>query len=111
MSYQKTIVVGYVGGEVAAIQTDNSKVANFSVAVNEKFGESTKTTWFQIAAWNSLAEMAIEHIVKSQLVLIEGRVSTNAWVDADGVLQYSLRLTAKNIRLLGGKPSTDEDVN
>ncbi len=111
MAFQKTIIVGYVGGEVAALQTNDSKVANFSVAVNEKYGESDRTTWFQIAAWNNLADMAIEHIVKGQLVLIEGRISANVWADADGILQFALRLTAKNIRLLGGKPTTDEDVS
>ncbi len=111
MSFQKTIIVGYVGGEVAVFQTKDAKVANFSVAVNEKSKEATKTTWFQIAAWDSLADMAVEHIVKGQLVLVEGRVSANLWVDADGTTQLSLRLTARNIRLLGGKPTVDENVS
>ncbi len=107
----QTIIVGYVGGEVAALQTDGAKVANFSVAVNEKFGKTTKTTWFQIAAWNSLADNAIEHIVKGQLVLVEGRIFASAWADVDGNLQFALRLTAQNIRLLGGKPTTNEEVS
>ena len=111
MSFQKTIIAGYVGGDVAAIQTSDSKVANFSVAVNESFGDTTKTTWFQIAAWNALADMVTAHITKGQLVLVDGRISANTWVDVEGNLQFALRLTAQTIRLLGGKPSSEADTD
>ena len=105
MSYQNTIIIGNVGGEVTVRTTNTGKqVANFSVAVNERFGENEQTTWFQVVAWEQLAQIAAEHIVKSQLLLVEGRVSASIWTDQNGGIQVTLKLTARNIRFLGGKP-------
>ena len=106
MSYQNTLIIGNVGGEVALRTTTTGKqVANFNVAVNERFGDKEQTTWFQVIAWEQLAQIAAEHITKGQLLLVEGRVSASIWTGQNGGIQVSLKLTAKNIRFLGSKPS------
>ena len=105
MSYQNTIIIGNVGGEVILHTTNTGKqVANFSVAVNERFGDKEQTTWNQVVAWEQLAQIAAEHIGKGQLLLIEGRVSATIWTNQNGGIQVTLKLTARNIRFLGGKP-------
>ena len=58
--------------------------------------------------WDKLAEMAAEHIVKGQLLLVEGRATPQAWTTEDNELRLSLKLTAQRIRLLGGKPEVEE---
>ena len=108
MSYQNTLIIGNVGREVVSRVTNSGKeVANFSVAVNEKMGDDEQTTWFQVTAWEKLAEIATAHISKGQLVLVEGRIAVETWHDQNGATQAALRLTARNIRFLGGKPDTD----
>ena len=108
MSYQNTIIVGNVGREVISRITSSGKeVANFSVAVNERMGDDEPTTWFQVTAWEKLAEIATAHIVKGQLVLVEGRIAIETWSDQNGTPQSALRLTARNIRFLGSKPETE----
>ena len=93
------------GGEVTLRTTNTGKqVANFSVAVNERFGDKEQTTWFQVVAWEQLAQITADRIVKGQLLLVEGRVSAAIWADQDGDIQVNLKLTARNIRFLGGKP-------
>lgn len=109
MSYQNTIIIGNVGGEVTTRFTQSGKqVANFNVAVDEKFGEETQTTWFRVMAWEKLAEIASDHIVKGQLLLVEGRVAAEKWTDQQGSTQVALRITANNLRMLGGKPEVTE---
>jgi single-strand DNA-binding protein len=106
MSYQNTLIIGNVGGEVTLRTTTTGKqVANFSIAVNERFGEQEQTTWFQVVAWEQLAQIAADHIDKGQLLLVEGRVSASTWTDQSGSIQVTLKLTARNIRFLGGRPS------
>ncbi len=108
MSYQNTLIVGNVGREVTSRVTSSGKeVANFSVAVNERMGDEEQTTWFQVTAWEKLAEIAAAHIVKGQLVLVEGRITSETWSDQNGTPQAALRLTARSIRFLGGKPETE----
>lgn len=106
MSYQNTIIVGNVGGEITLRTTTTGKqVANFSIAVNERFGENERTTWFQVVAWEQLAPIAADHIVKGQQLLVEGRVSASMWTDQNGGFQIGLQLTARTIRFLGSKPT------
>lgn len=108
MSYQNTVIIGNVGGEVTIRTTNTGKqVANFNVAVNERFGDNEQTTWFQVVAWEKLAQIAVEHIVKSQLLLVEGRVSASIWTGQNDGIQVGLKITARTIRFLGGKPAND----
>ena len=110
MSYQNTVVVGNVGRDVTSRTTNSGKlVANFSLAVNEKLGEEVQTTWFQVTAWERLAELATEYISKGQLLLVEGRIAAESWTDQQGQIQVSLRLTARNIRFLGSKADSEEE--
>jgi single-strand DNA-binding protein len=109
MSYQNTLIIGNVGGEVTLRTTTTGKqVANFSVAVNERFGDQEQTTWFQVVTWEQLAQIAADHIDKGQLLLVEGRVSASTWTDQNGGVQVALKLTARNIRFLGGKPGEQD---
>ena len=109
MSYQNTVIIGNVGGEVTLRTTTTGKqVANFNVAVNERFGDMEQTTWFQVIVWEQLAQIAAEHIAKGQLLLVEGRVAASIWTDQNGGIQVSLKLTARNVRFLGGKPSKQD---
>ena len=109
MSYQNTVVVGNVGRDVTSRTTNSGKlVANFSLAVNEKLGDAIQTTWFQVSAWERLAELAVEYIGKGQLLLVEGRIVAETWNDQQGQTQVTLRLTARNIRFLGSKADSAE---
>ncbi|MCB8944342.1 MAG: single-stranded DNA-binding protein [Ardenticatenaceae bacterium] len=110
MSYQNTIIVGNVGREVTSHTTSTGKqVANFSVAVNEKISGETQTTWFQIAAWERWAELAVEYVRKGHLLLVEGRIAAETWQDQQGQTQVTLKLTARNIRFLGSKSEEAEE--
>ncbi len=110
MSYQNTVIVGNVGREVTSRVTSTGKqVANFSVAVNEKMGDEMQTTWFEVTTWERLAEIATEYISKGQLILAEGRIAADTWNDQQGTTQVSLKLNARNIRFLGGKPEATEE--
>ncbi len=105
MSYQNTLIVGNVGREVVSRMTNSGKeVANFTVAINEKMGDDETVTWFHVTAWEKLAAIAAAHITKGQLVLVEGRITVETWTDQHNVVQAAIRLTARNIRFLGGKP-------
>lgn len=105
MSYQKTTIIGFAGSSVEVRETKNGKqVANVSVAVNEKIGENEITTWFKVTFWNGLTKAA-QHIEKGQLVLVEGRISTEIWTNENDTPQVTMIVTADKFRFLGGKPN------
>lgn len=101
------VLVGRVGrdAEIRYFESGKSK-ANFSIAVN-RWDAKTKeevADWFNVDAWDKLAEFSGEYIKKGMLIAVEGRISQNKWVDkATGTDKESLYVNASNIRLLGSK--------
>lgn len=113
--YQQMMLLGFTGGDATQRYTpDGVPVANFSVAVNNRFtnaaGETVDVvTWFRITTWNRLAETASEYIRKGQFLLIVGELKPpHTWLDNEGQPQASLEVTARTIRFLPGGPRTDE---
>ncbi len=88
-------------------------VANFSVAVNEKFKESNEvTTWVNCVAFNGLAKVMQEYTRKGSHVAVQGRMQNRTWTDKEGNPRYNTEIIANSIKLLdkkpGGKPSVDD---
>ena len=75
-----------------------AKVANFGLAVNERFsdretGEQRETVhFFECSAWNRTAELAFEYLKKGSPVLIEGSLRFESW-ESDG--QSRSRVTVR----------------
>ncbi|WP_109829415.1 single-stranded DNA-binding protein [Reichenbachiella versicolor] len=68
------------------------KLTSFSLATNEyytnKNGEKvTETTWHNIVAWNSVAELVIKHLKKGNEVAIQGKL-TNRKYEQDGQTKF-----------------------
>ena len=83
-------LIGCVGSEpqVKAVG-NNSKIARFSVAVQERYRNADNewvenTQWFPIVAWASMADRAEKVAEKGRLLAIEGSLHNNEWTDKDG---------------------------
>ena len=89
-SLNKLIIIGNVGGEPEMRFTPNGKpVTSFRVATNwvstTPEGErKQETEWFNIVAWNKLAEQCNQFLAKGKLVYVEGRIHTRSWEDQEG---------------------------
>jgi len=101
-------IIGNVGKEPEMRFTPSGKpVTSFSVACNSKFGEKETTEWFNIVAWNKLAETCNQYLQKGQQVFVEGRLQTRTWEDNDGVKHYKTEVIANRVLFLG-KRKEDE---
>ena len=78
-------------------------VCRFSLAVHEpytdrKTGERIKrTTWFHVAAWNRLSEVASKYLQKGDQVLVEGRIQLREFEGRDGTRRAMLQVIASRI--------------
>lgn len=105
--FQKIIICGHVGRdpEVKTVGRDGKLVASFSVAVG---GYKDQVEWFNIQAWEKLAEVIRDYVKKGSQILIEGVMQTRSWDDApSGEKKYRTELLASNITLLGNGDSRD----
>jgi len=85
--------------------SDNREVVNFSVAVNDSYkpkdGERvTHTEFFDCSYW--LWSGIAQYMTKGTVVELSGRLSTRAWMDAEGQPKAGLNFHTSKIKLHGG---------
>lgn len=107
-SLNKIMVIGNCGRDPELRMTPNGKpVASFSVAVNRGFtgasGErEEQTEWFNIVAWNRLAEICQQYLTKGRLVYVEGRLQTRKWTDRENQPRTTVEIVANDVQFLSG---------
>ena len=117
MNFAQMTVSGNVGSDPEIKDVNGTKVANFSVAVNENYttksGEKVeKTHWYRIEAWDGsngkgLVTNVIEPYLKSgTTVFCQGQPLVESY-EQDGVKKTSFKLKlagpGSTFRLGGGK--------
>ncbi len=120
MSYQTVIIAGNLGRDPEMRYTPSGQaVTSFSVAVNESYtnnnGEKVKKTiWFRISAWGKQAEICNQYLKKGQMVLVEGRMTSDQttggpriWKAQDGSARSSFEITAQTVRFLSSRGESD----
>jgi len=99
----RVMLIGYLGRVPEMRYTPTGKpVTSFSIVTQCHQDASddvncAETDWFNVVAWGSLAEACKEHLTKGQRVLIEGRMKTRRWQDADQVMHSCAEVVAQNV--------------
>jgi single-strand DNA-binding protein len=87
--------------------TSGTAVTKFSLAVNRvtKVGGERKeeTEWFNIVAWNQLAETCNNYLKKGQKVFVEGRVQQRKYTDKNGVERNTMDVIINDMEMLTPK--------
>ena len=58
-----------------------NKVVNFSVAVEQGYGDNKSTGWFNVVAFKETAEFAEKHLKKGSAVRVVGNLQIRSWDD------------------------------
>jgi single-strand DNA-binding protein len=102
-------LIGHLGRDPQVAMTPaGSAVARFTVAVNrpraktsaDKTKSADDTQWFNVVAWERLAEASERLLHTGDLVYIEGRINSRAYTDRDGQERTTWEVTATDIQLL-----------
>jgi single-strand DNA-binding protein len=111
----KVMLIGNLGKDPEMRYTANGKaVTQFSLAVNRTSsspeGERRdETEWFDIVAWDRLAELCSQFLQKGRKAYVEGRLHTRSWEGQDGQKRYRTEVVANTVLFLdsasgGGGP-------
>ena len=111
----KVVLIGRLTKDVELryTQTNNTAVASFSLAVNRKFvktGEERQADFFNIIAWNKLAETISKYLFKGNQVAISGRLETRSWDDPNGQKHYVTEVIAEEIDFIGSKNKQNNEA-
>ena len=106
----KIMLIGNLGRDPELSYTPSGKaIAKFSLAVSRRrrdpeSGEQREdTTWFNIVAWERLAETCNNYLHKGSKVYIEGRMTSRKYTDKDGVERTAWEVTATDMEMLTPK--------
>jgi single-strand DNA-binding protein len=97
-------LIGRLGRDPEVRFTSTGKaVANFTIAVDEKWGDQKQTHWFKVVAWEKSAEFAQKYFAKGSKIGITGRLAQRKWVDKDNNNRESIEIIAERFDFAGEK--------
>lgn len=90
---------------------NGTAVCSFGIATNRNWttdaGEKKDEAEFHnIVAWNKLAELCSQFMVKGSKVFVEGRLATRTWQSQDGQQKQRTEIVISDMILLDGKRAT-----
>lgn len=117
MNLNKVFLLGRLTADPQLRTTaSGQQVATFSIATNRVWndrvtGKKEDVQFHNIVVWARQAEIAARFLQKGGLVLIEGRIQTRGWIDAQGGKRKTTEIVAENIQLgprpFGAKPAQE----
>ena len=76
-----------------------------------KNGEERQADFFNIIAWNKLAETVANYLKKGQQVAITGRLQNRTWDDAEGNKHYITEVIAEELEFIESRNSRQSDAD
>ena len=100
MNINKIIISGYLGQNPLVKATNSGKyLATFSVGNTTGWGESEKTSFFKVVAWNKTAEYLARYGKKGDFVVVVGRLDKNEFTDKSGQTCKDYSIIADDVEL------------
>ena len=109
MAVNKCIFIGRLTDDPSVRYMPNGDpVANFSIAVNEKYKDKSgeqreKTEYIRVVAYRRTAEVIGQYTRKGSKLYVEGRLQTRKWTDQSGQQRYTTEIIADSIQFLDSR--------
>jgi single-strand DNA-binding protein len=105
MNLNKVFVLGNVTRDPEAkALPSGQQVVNFGIATNRFYTDAANqkqqdVEFHNIVAFGKLADTISRYVTKGSLILIEGRIKTRSWNNAQGVKQYKTEIITEGLQL------------
>jgi len=108
-SYNKITIVGNVGNDPQLKAFEQTKVAEFSIAVNESYTDRNgqrieRTDWFRAGVWGNRADVIMNYVKKGSQIMIEGKLNVRTYVDPTTQKdRFTMEVRVSDFVLLGNR--------
>ena len=106
----KILLIGNLGKDPEMSYTPSgSAITKFTVAVNRRFNDKQtgerkeETQWFNVVAWDRLAETCNQYLHKGSKVYLEGRMTSRKYTDKENVERTVWDVVLTNMEMLDPK--------
>ncbi len=108
----KIMLIGRLGKDPEMSYTPSgSAITKFTVAVNRRYNDKQsgerkeETQWFNVVAWERLAETCNQYLRKGSRVYLEGRMTSRKYTDKDNIERTVWDVVLNNMEMLDPKDS------
>jgi len=77
-------------------------ICNFSLAVNEKYGETDHVSYFEFTIWGKFAEAVNQYLSKGLPVSVTAKAKQDRW-EQDGNNRSKVKFTVLSLRMFSAK--------
>jgi single-strand DNA-binding protein len=106
----KIMLIGNLGRDPEMSYTPSGKaVTKFTVAVSRRWTDREsnerreETTWFNVVAWDRLAETCTQYLHKGSKVYLEGRMTSRKYTNKDGVEMTAWDVNLTDMQMLDSR--------
>lgn len=102
-------IMGRLTADIEVRNTTNSKVANFTVAVERDFKDKQtgerQVDWIDCVAWGAQVDFLEKYFHKGSLIVVKGRIQTRSYEDKSGNKRKAVEINCESINFGGSKES------
>lgn len=110
-SLNRVMLIGHLAADPELRQTKNGHtVVSFPMATNRVLNSKDGTKrelvdFHRVLAWNKLAEICNQYLVKGMAVYVEGRLANHSFDDKDGNKHFRTEIVSDELNILTWKKS------
>lgn len=110
MDINRVIIIGNMvrDPELRYLQ-NGTAVANFTIAVNDGYGDKKTVDFIRVTAWKKIAENVTNYCGKGSKVAVEGKIKQQTWEDKEGNKREKVFVNAQQIMFLNTKQQQYEE--
>lgn len=102
-------IIGNLTKDVELRYTQEPKaVANFTIAVNEGYGDNKEAHFFDVVVWGKQAENLKKYCSQGSKVAVEGKLKQQRWETDNGEKRSKVIISAFSIEYLTRKEDSEE---
>lgn len=109
MDINRAILIGNLVRDVdLRYSKKGTAVANFTLAVNDGYGENKTVDFISVTAWGKTAENVANYCSKGSRVAVDGRIKQQNYEDKNGNRREKVYINAQQIMFLNTRQQAGE---
>jgi single-strand DNA-binding protein len=101
----KVQIVGRLGKDPEIVSAPSgTRIAKFSIATNDGFGENKDTNWHNVVVFGKQADPVAQYLSKGSLAAVDGRIKYRKYENKSGQTVYVTEIIADHVEFI----STDK---
>ncbi|MDR2354950.1 MAG: single-stranded DNA-binding protein [Clostridiales Family XIII bacterium] len=88
---------------------EGRSLCTFTLAVDDVYSKDDRTDFLRVSAFGGLGDLCERYLRKGFWAGVTGKIRTDTYTDAEGVVRYPVKVIAENVRFMQWPERADEE--